>query len=323
MGARFGEAQMVEKTDRLVTVFGGGGFVGRYVVQQLFDAGARVRIAQRDPKAAFFLRLGRIGRIQFLAADVRRRDSIERAVAGADAVINLVGAFSHCDAVQAAGAKTVAEAAAAAGARALVHVSAIGADPDSPSRYGASKGRGEQAVRAAFANATILRPSIVFGREDQFTNRFARMLRFPIAPVVRGGARFQPVFVADLAAAIVRAAADPQAHGGATYEIGGPEVITMADLLRRLAQWTGRDPHFVPVPDGAAAAIARLAGWLPGAPITWDQWLMLQRDNVVGADAKGLDAFDIRPTPLAAVAPGWLVQYRKQGRFGGIKTVAS
>ena len=308
--------------DALVTVFGGGGFVGRYVVQQLFDAGARVRIAQRHPKAAFFLRLGRIGRIQFLAADVRRRDSIARAVAGSDAVINLVGAFGQMEAVQAQGAKIVAEAAAAAGVGTLVHVSAIGADPESPSRYGASKGRGEEAVRAAFPGATILRPSIVFGREDQFTNRFARMLKLPVVPVVRGGTKFQPVFVADLASAIVGAAADPQRHGGKTYEIAGPEAFGMAELLRRLAHWTGRSPHFVDLPDAAAAAMARLGGWAPGAPLTWDQWLMLQQDNVASAGAEGLEAFGIRPTPLAAVAPGWLVQYRKQGRFGGIKTVA-
>ena len=227
--------------DAIVTVLGGGGFIGRYVVQQLFNAGARVRIVQRNPKAAFFLRLGRIGRIQFLAADVRRKDTVARASAGADAVINLVGAFSDFEAVQTEGARNVAEAAAAAGVRALVHISAIGADPDSPSRYGASKGRGEQAVRAAFPDATILRPSIVFGREDRFTNRFAQMLRFPVVPVVRGGTKFQPVFVADLAQAIAQAAADRETHGGKTYEIAGPERIAMGELLHRLAGWTDRN----------------------------------------------------------------------------------
>jgi NADH dehydrogenase len=310
--------------DAIVTVFGGGGFIGRYVVQELFNAGARVRIVQRNPKAAFFLRLGRIGRIQFLAADVRNKASVERAVAGSDAVVNLVGVLGgdfqriHVD-----GARNVAEAAQAAGARALVHLSAIGADPNSLSRYGRTKGEGEAAVRAAFPEATILRPSIVFGREDDFTNRFARMVKWPVVPVVRGQTRFQPVFVADLAEAIAKAAADPQAHRGGTHDIAGPEAIAMGELLRRLAEWTGRSPRFVPLPDRVVAAMARFGGWAPGAPITWDQWLMLQRDNVPAADAAGLDAFGITPTPMAAVAPGWLVQYRKHGRFGAVRAVES
>lgn len=309
--------------DAIVTVFGGGGFVGRYVVQELFAAGARVRIVQRDPKAAFFLRMGRLGRIQFLAADVRNKASVERAVAGSDAVVNLVGTFDDMEAVQADGARNVAEAAAAAGARALVHVSAIGADPESPSRYGASKGRGEQDVRAAFPNATILRPSTIFGNEDQFTNRFARMLQLPIVPVIRDKTRFQPVFVNDLAQAIAKAAMEPATYGAKIYDIAGPEQISMGDLLRRIAAWTDRSPHFLDVPDGIAAGLARIGGWAPGAPITWDQWQMLQNDNVAGGNAEGLAAFGITPTPLAAVAPAWLVQYRKQGRFGGVKSVQS
>lgn len=307
--------------DAIVTVFGGGGFVGRYLVQQLFDAGARVRIVQRNPKAAFFLRRGRIGRIQFLAADVRNEELVHRAVAGSDAVVNLVGALNgDFNGIHADGARNVARAARTAGARALVHLSAIGADPDSPSRYGRSKGAGEAAVRDAFPGATIVRPSLVFGREDGFTNRFAQMLKWPIVPVVRGETRFQPVFVADLAQAIAKAVADPQAYGGATFDIAGPEPMTMAALLRRLAEWTGRSPHFIDMPDAITAAMARAGGWAPGAPITWDQWLMLQRDNVAAAGAQGLDAFGITPTPLAAVAPGWLVQYRKHGRFGAVRT---
>lgn len=303
----------------IVTVFGGGGFVGRYVVQALFEAGARVRIVQRDPKAAHFLRRGRIGQIQFVAADVRDAKGVARAVSGSHAVVNLVGSFADMDAVQADGARNVAEAAAAAGAKALVHISAIGADPESPSRYGASKGRGEAAVRAAFPGSTILRPSIVFGREDGFTNRFARMLKLPVVPVLRAGTRFQPVFVGDLADAVVAAATAPLAHGGKTYEIAGPEQIAMGDLLKRIAGWTGDAPRFLDVPDAAGAALARLTGWAPGAPISWDQWQMLQHDNVAAAGAPGLDAFGIAATPIAAVAPAWLVQYRKQGRFGGVK----
>jgi uncharacterized protein YbjT (DUF2867 family) len=199
----------------------------------------------------------------------------------------------------------------------------IGGDPESPSGYGRSKGLGEEAVRAAFPAATIFRPSIIFGREDAFTNRFAGMLRFPVVPVLRGGVRFQPVFVADLATAIGRAVAEPDDHAGKTYEIGGPEQVSMRELLQRLAEWTGHKPRFVELPDAVGSGLARFGGWLPGAPITWDQWLMLQHDNVVSPGAPGLDAFGITPTPMAAVAPGWLVQYRKQGRFGGVKTVES
>lgn len=304
----------------IVTVFGGGGFVGRYVVQALFEAGARVRIVQRDPKAAHFLRRGRIGQIQFVAADVRDKAGVARALSGSDAVVNLVGAFADMEAVQAEGARNVAEAAATAGVKALVHVSAIGADPESPSRYGASKGRGEAAVRAAFPGATILRPSIVFGREDGFTNRFARLLKLPVVPVLRAGVQFQPVFVGDLADAVTKAVVEPLVHGGKTYEIAGPERITMGDLLKRIAGWTGDAPRFLNVPDAAGAALARLTGWAPGAPISWDQWLMLQRDNVASDGATGLDAFGIAATPIGAVAPAWLVQYRKQGRFGAAKT---
>lgn len=309
----------------VVTVFGGGGFIGRYVVQDLLDSGRgdRVRIAQRDPKSAWFLRpMGGLGQTQFAAADIRRPDSVARAVEGADAVVNLVGVLAgDFDAFHVAGARNVAEAAAKAGVRSLVHVSAIGADPASASRYGRSKGEGEAAVRAAFPGATILRPSIVFGREDGFTNRFAQLIRMlPVVPVVRGATRFQPVFVADLARAIAESVARPDLHGGRTYDIGGPETVSMAELMRNLAEWTGRSPLFVDLPDAATAALARLVGWAPGAPITWDQWLMLQTDNVVAPGAAGLEAFGIQPTPLAAVAPSWLVQYRRQGRFDGVKT---
>ena len=310
--------------DAIVTVFGGGGFVGRYTVQELLAGGQgfRVRVAQRRPKAAWFLRpLGSLGQTQFLAADITRRETVERAVQGATAVVNLVGTFGDMERIQADGAAIIAEAAAAAGVQNLVHVSAIGADPQSPSRYGRSKGEGEAAVRTAFPDAIILRPSIVFGREDQFTNRFAQMLGLPIVPVVRGAAKVQPVFVGDLAQAIGRAVAEPEEYRGKTFEIGGPEQLSMRTLLERLADWTVRKPNFVEVPDAVAGAMARFGGWAPGAPITWDQWLMLQHDNVVADGTGGLAAFGITPTPLAAVAPSWLVRFRKQGRFGGVKTV--
>jgi uncharacterized protein YbjT (DUF2867 family) len=304
--------------DRLVTVFGGGGFLGRYVCQQLYKTGARVRIAQRDPGQAWFLKpLGGLGQSQFVAADIRNREQVLAAVKGSAAVVNLVGILKgnfrqiHVD-----GARHVAEAAAAHGAAALVHVSAIGADPDSPSAYGRSKGESEQEVRAAFPSATIVRPSVVFGREDNFINRFAGLARLmPALPIIRGATRFQPVFAADVGRAVAAAAVDPRAHAGKTYELGGPQVLTMRELNQWIGDATGRKRVLIDVPDGIGAMMAGLLGWLPGAPITSDQWLMLQRDNVVSEGAESLAAFGITPTPLAAVSEGWLTAYRRHGRF--------
>lgn len=311
--------------DRLVVMFGGSGFVGRYVAQALLAAGARVRFAERDPRRAWFLKpLGNLGQTQFVAADVTRRESVARAIHGADAVINLVGTFgSAMKAVQAIGAGIVAEEAARAGVATFVHVSAIGADPTSDSAYGRTKGLGEDAVRKAFPSATILRPSIVFGREDKFINRFAALMRMaPVLPVLRGAAKFQPVYAGDVGQAAARALLDPGAHAGKTYELGGPQVMTLTEINQWIARETGRDPVMLDVPDPIGAALARLTGWLPGAPINWDQWLMLQKDNVVAPKANGLSDFGVVPTPLAAVAPGWLVQYRRNGRFGGVKGAA-
>ncbi len=305
--------------DRLVTLIGGGGFIGRYVAQELLAAGARVRIAQRDPREALFLRpLGGLGQIQFVAADVRKPATIARAVADADSVVNLVGSFSDMDAVMAGGARAVAEAAASAGVAKLVHVSAIGADPESPAAYGRAKAAGEAAIRAAFPEATILRPSTVFGREDAFVNRFAAMIaRLPVIPVLRTGARFQPVYVADVAQA-TKAALGNSVVAGQTIELGGPDIVTMGALIRWTATAIGRDPAILELPDLVGGLIA-LGGFLPGAPITRDQWLMLQRDTVVtGTD--GLAALGIAPTPMDAVAPAWLVRYRRNGRFGAHAT---
>ena len=302
---------------RLVTLFGGGGFLGRYVAQELLRAGARVRIAERDPADAWFLKpQGGLGQTQFVPASVTKPASIAHAVEGADAAVNLVGILKgDFDAVQRQGAANVAAAARDAGLDALVHISAIGADPESPSRYGRTKGEGEAAVRAAFPKATIMRPSVVFGQEDGFLNRFVAMQAAPVVPVLRGEVKFQPVWVADVARAIAIAALDPQTHGGKLYELGGPEVLTMTALNEWLAKATGREPNFVPVPDFAGAILASVAGFLPGAPITRDQWLMLQSDNVVAPGTKGFDAFGIAPTPMEAVAPSWLVSYRPRGRF--------
>lgn len=307
--------------DKVVTVFGGSGFIGRYVVRDLLARGARVRIAGRNPGEGWFLKTqGGLGQTQFVAADIRKPASVARALAGSDAAVNLVGILTgdftafHVD-----GARNVAEGAAAAGCGSLVHMSALGADAASASRYGQSKGDGEAAVCAAFPAATILRPSVVFGREDGFVNRFAGVIAMlPIVPVIRGATRFQPVYVGDVAAAVCAALADPSAHGGRTYELGGPEVISMAALNRWIAAETGQKRPFVAMPDAVAAAMASLTGWLPGAPMTRDQWLMLQSDNVVTGD-DGLAALGVAPTPLAAVTDGWLVRYRRHGRFAESK----
>jgi NADH dehydrogenase len=197
---------------------------------------------------------------------------------------------------------------------ALVHISAIGADPEAESRYGRSKGEGEAAVRAAFPGATIIRPSVAFGQEDNFINRFARMARLmPILPVIRPAWRLQPVHAADLGKAIALAALDPQSHAGQTYELGGPNVLTMAELNRFICEATGRGRPLAELPDPIGKVMARVIGWLPGAPITWDQWLMMQTDNV--ATGPGFEAFGIHPAPLAAVAAAWLVPFRRHGRF--------
>jgi NADH dehydrogenase len=300
----------------LVTIFGGGGFIGRYACEALLKAGARLRVAERHPRRAWFLQpLGGIGQVSVVAADLARPETIVRAVDGADAVINLVGIFKgDLETIHVHGAGKVAAAAKAAGAKAVVHVSAIGSDPDSESDYGRTKGLGEQAVRAAFPQATIIRPSTVFGPEDLFTNRFAGMARLPFLPVIAPGTKFQPVFVRDLAQAIAAAALDPRKHAGKTYELAGPELVTMRQLNAEIAEMAGHSPELIDVPDFIASAISKL-GFLPGAPLSSDQWLMLQHDNVASGEQPGFSAFGITPTPMAAVARDWLSRYRKGGRF--------
>lgn len=307
---------MPPKTDILVTVFGAGGFLGRYATQSLLKTGVRVRGAERDPRRAWFLKpLGPLGQFQSVRADIKDKAAVAAAVQGADAVINLVGILKGpFHKIHVEGARNIAEAAAAAGVPALVHISSIGADPESESAYGRSKGEGEAAVRTAFPGATIIRPSIVFGQEDNFINRFARMARLlPVLPVLRPDWKLQPVHAADLGKAIALAALDPGAHGGKTYELGGPNVMTMAELNRWICETTGRHRAIAELPDAIGKLIPRLTGWAPGAPITWDQWLMMGTDSV--ATGAGFEAFGLHPAPLAAVAPAWLVPFRKHGRF--------
>lgn len=302
--------------DELVVLFGGGGFLGRYVAQELLRSGARVRIAERDPLDAFFLKpLAALGQAQSIRADITKPETLAAAVHGATAVVNLVGLLKgKFQAVHVDGAANVAKAAAAAGVQRLVQVSAIGADPAAASAYARTKGEGELAVRAAFPGATIIRPSILFGPEDGFVNKFAGLIsKAPVLPVIRPDVRFQPAWVVDVARAVGKAALSP-ALAGKTFELGGPQILSMLELHRWIAEAIAHKPNFVLVPDPVAAAMARF-GFLPGAPITWDQWLMLQHDNVVAGGAKGFGDLGIAPTPLAAVAPSWLVRYRRHGRF--------
>jgi Predicted nucleoside-diphosphate-sugar epimerases len=301
---------MIDRDYKLVTVFGGSGFIGRYVCEELLAAGVRIRVASRDPRSAYYIQpLSQVGQLGLVRADITNRDSVRAAVDGADAVVNLVGSFTNMAKVHSTGAANIAEAARDSGAKQLVHISAMSADQGSDAGYSRTKGQGENAVRKAFPDATIIRPSIVFGSEDQLTNQLAAMSRLlPVVPVIAGKCRFQPVFVEDLAKAIAAAAVNPAAHAGKTYEIGGPQVFTMRELTQQILAAAGRDTALADVPAPIASLISWF-GFLPGAPLTRDQWLMLQRDNVASEGAPGLEAFGIKPTPFAAVAPGWLGMY--------------
>ena len=312
---------MPDLSEQLVTVFGGGGFIGRYVCEYLLKAGARVRVASRNPRSAHFIQpLGQVGQIGYVRSDISNADSVAEAIESADGVVNLCGVFGRqMHGTHVEGAGNVARAAAAEGASSLVHISAIGADPASESAYGRTKGEGEAAVCEAFPSATIIRPSLVFGPEDELTNRFASMARLPVLPVLAGKRNFQPVFVRDLGQAIALAALDPARHGGKTYEIGGPQRLSMVELHREVLSVTGQKPDVIELPDIAGKLLSWF-GWVPGAPLTRDQWLMLQRDNVPAAGAPGLEAFGIRPTPLAAVGREWLGRFQRGGRHGGHHT---
>ena len=309
---------MIEHFEELVTVFGGDGFIGRYVCEFLMRSGVRIRVASRDPRNSYFIQpLSQVGQLGVVKADVRDPASVKRALEAASAVINLTGVFGRqMWGVHVEGAENVAKAAREEGCAALVHMSAIGADPESASNYGRTKAEGEAAVRKAFPKSTIVRPSLVFGPEDTLTNRFAAMAHLPFLPVIAAKRAFQPVYVDDLARAIAKAALEPQSHGGKTYEIGGPQRLTMLELHRAILDITGQSPEIVPLPDMFGSLLSRF-GWLPGAPLTRDQWLMLGRDNVPSGKLPGLDAFGIKPTPLGAVADEWLGRFRKGGKRAG------
>jgi NADH dehydrogenase len=306
-------------TRSVATVFGGSGFIGRYVVKRLAAQGHIVRVAGRDPERAMFLRpMGRVGQIVPLYANLGQEATVQRAVDGADLVVNLVGILAERQAgdfqrIQGDGAGRIARAAAAAGVLHLVHLSAIGADAASPSLYARSKAAGEAAVRAELPQATILRPSLVFGAEDQFFNRFAGMARYlPFMPVMYGATRFQPVYVGDVADAVVVALTREGASGG-TYELGGPKVWTFRQILAWILEQTRRNRPLIDIPAGLAQAQARLLERLPGKLLTTDQLLLLSRDNVVTQGCPGLPELGIVPTPVELVVPDYIARFRPGG----------
>lgn len=310
----------------LITIYGGSGFIGRHVVRAIAKTGARMRVAVRRPELAGHLQpLGGVGQINAVQANVRFPDSLLAAAEGADAVINLVGILfpsgkQTFTSVQDEGARHVAEAARAAGAQALVHVSAIGADPGSPSVYARSKAAGEAAVRDVFPGAVILRPSVVFGPEDDFFNRFAALARIaPVLPLIGGGnTKFEPVFAGDVAQAVI-AAVTGSARAGAPYELGGPEVLTLKEVMERVLTYTMRKRLLVPVPFWLARLKGAFLQLLPNPMLTVDQVKLLQTDNVVSEDAKRagrtLEGLGIAPVAVAAVVPAYLEQYRPRGQF--------
>ena len=303
----------------LVTVFGGSGFLGRHTVRALARAGWRIKVATRHPGRGFFLRpLGTVGQIDFVKCDVSDAESVAHAVMGANAVINLTGILfakgQSFEDVQAEGAANIAQAAAAAGVAALVHISAIGASLESDSEYAVTKAEGEQAVREAFPGAVILRPSIIFGPEDGFFNKFAGLARFfPALPLVGGGhTRFQPVFVGDVAAAIVAALG---AQSGRTYELGGPATYSFKELMQLILRETGRRRVLVPVPFAIASLKAAFLQLLPNPLLTMDQVRLLKSNNVASPTAAGLTDLGITPTSVEAVIPSYLWRYRAKGEY--------
>jgi NADH dehydrogenase len=308
---------------KLVVLVGGSGFFGAHLAQALLARGARLRIVSRRPERAFRLRpLANLGQVQFVRGDVTRPGSLAPVFTSAHAAIGLVGAFAgDLEALQGEGAGRIAALARDAGAQAYVHISALGADPASPIAYSRTKAEGEAAVRAAFPGATILRPSVLFGEDDDFLNLFGRLIaRFPALPVFGPEAQLQPLDVDDAAEAAANALADPARHGGKTYAIAGPERVGMLELNRRIAAAQRRERAFWPLPDAVSGAFATLTGWLPGAPLSADQWALLKAGNVLEGE-NGMKALGVTPRPLSLFLERWMVRYRKHGRFGAKVTV--
>ncbi|MBV9903322.1 MAG: complex I NDUFA9 subunit family protein [Alphaproteobacteria bacterium] len=312
----------------LITIFGGSGFVGRHAVRALAKAGHRIRVAVRYPNKGFFLPpYGHVGQIAVVKCNATDADQVAAAVRGADAVINLCGVLysqgeQNFEAVHVEAAENIAKAATAAGAKTLVHMSAIGADKDSESAYAASKGEAEGRVREAFPNAAIVRPSLVFGPEDAFFNRFANLARFlPALPLIGGGhTKFQPVFVGDVAAAIAKLAQDP-ALGSRVYELGGPTVYSFKELMEIVLRETGRQRLLVPVPFPLASLKALFLQFLPKPLLTPDQVTLLKHDNVV-TGANTLSTLGLAPTSVEAEVPAYLWRFRPKGQYDEIVKIS-
>lgn len=309
---------------RQITVFGGSGFLGRYVVRALAKKGWRIKVANRRPHKGFFLRpMGQVGQIGFVKCDVSDAEAIDHALAGSQAAVNLAGILYQrgqtFEQVHVKGPEAIAAAAARLGLRAFVHVSALGADAESDSHYAQTKAEGERRVREAFPAATIMRPSLLFGPEDRFFNRFAEMARFSLVlPLVGGGrTQFQPVFVGDVAAAITTALDDPTAQGK-TYELGGPTVYSFRQLMEIILRETGRRRALVPLPFALASLQAIFLQLLPNPLITPDQVRLLRHDNVVSPTAHTLKDLGIQPTTVEAEVPAYLWRYRAKGEYADL-----
>lgn len=312
---------------RQITIFGGSGFLGRHAVRALARKGWRIKVATRHPNRAFFLRpLGQVGQIGFIKCDVSDPDQVAHALSGSHAVVNLAGILVQrgqtFQDVHANGPGAIAEAAARHGIKCLVHVSAIGADAESDSRYAETKGEGEIRVRAAFPSATILRPSLLFGPEDRFFNRFAELARFfPALPLIGGGrTQFQPVFVGDVAAAIVTSLEDVSAQGK-TYELGGPTIYSFKQLMEIILAETGRRRILMPLPFWLATLQAIFLQLLPNPPLTPDQVKLLRRDNIVSPTAHTLNDLGIQPTTVEAEVPAYLWRFRSKGEYADLARV--
>jgi NADH dehydrogenase len=314
-----------QNSDKLITIFGGSGFIGRHIVRSLAKRGYRIRVACRRPDlAGHVVPLGVPGQIVPVQANVRYPVSVAAACDGAYAVINLVGVLFDAgaqsfDAIHVFGAEAVAKAAKNAKAQVLVHFSAIGADADGKSVYSKSKAEGEAKAKAAFGGVSILRPSIVFGPEDNFFNKFAAMARFsPALPLIGGDTKFQPAFVGDVAEAVARII-DKGVADGKTYELGGPEKKSFRDVLNYVLSVTMRKRLLLPVPFPVASVLGAVLGWLPKAPLTMDQVELLKSDNVVSdkAEAEGrtLKGLGINARAIDAIVPSYLYRYRKAGQF--------
>jgi len=309
-------------SSKLVTIFGGSGFLGRHIVRALANEGWRVRAAVRRPNTANFLRpMGRVGQVQIVKCNVLDQAAVDAAVHGADAVVNLVGVLSQSgsqkfEALHAAAAERIAKAAATHGVERLLHISALGASAESESTYARSKAAGEASVHEAFPAATIFRPSIVFGPEDDFFNRFGWLARLsPALPLIGGGGtRFQPVYVGDVARAALRVLSDPST-AGKTYELGGPEVMTFKEIMQLVLKVTNRRRLLIPLPFALARVQAAFLGLLPNPLLTLDQVRLLKTDNVVSDGALGLRDLGIVPEAAEAILPTYLWRFRKTGQF--------